>query len=224
LQAHPDRPDRTTAHYEEHGMYRRRHFGAAAALALAALFPSPGASQIALRPARASFALVGEAPTPAALKTAYHVRLTSTWPQESAGDCRNGGGETLDGRLIRNADGTYSGSFARNTRLLFCGAHGSEATAAESCALMLQGKGRVTVRGVVVDDETSPSGRSARVEWTPVPGHAAVVTGACPAAFKDALRGMYLSTRHGAEFPLTAAGAGPRSERLENYPWTVELN
>ena len=77
--------------------------------------------------------------------------------------------------------------------------------------------------GVVVDDGSSPSGRAARVEWTPVPGHAAAVTGACPAAFMEALQRMYLTTRHAAEFPLTAAGAGPRSERLENYAWSVEL-
>ena len=204
-------------------MYRRRHFGTAAALALA-LIPSDGAAQSALRPARASFALAGEVPVPAALKTAYHVRLTSTWPQESAGDCRNGGEETLDGTLTRNTDGTYSGSFTRNTRLLFCGAHGSEGAAAERCALTLRGEGRVTVNGVVMEDETSPSGRSVRVEWTPVSGHSAVVTGACPAAFKDALRGMYLTTRHGAEFPLTTAGEGPRTKRLENYAWAVELD
>jgi len=204
-------------------MYRRGHLGTAAALALGALIPSDGAAQSALRPARASFALAGEAPAPAALKTAYHVQLTSTWPQSVAGDCRNGGEERLDGTLIRNADGSYSGTFVRNTRLLFCGAHGSEGASAESCALTLQGAGKVTMNGVVVDDETSPSGRSARVEWAPAPGNAAVVTGACPAAFKDALRGMYLSTRHGAEIPLTTAAEGPRTERLENYPWTVEL-
>jgi hypothetical protein len=204
-------------------MHRRRHFWAAAALALAALIPSAGAAQSALRLTQSSFALADEVPAPAALKAAYHVRLTSTWPQEAAGDCRNGGEETLHGTLTWNADGTYSGSFARNTRLLFCGAHGSEGTAAANCALTLQGEGRVTVSGMVVEDETSPSGRSARVEWAPVPGHTAVVTGACPAAFKDALRGMYLNTRHGAEFPLTTAGAGSRSERLENYAWTVEL-
>ncbi len=103
-------------------MDRRRHCGAAAALALAALIPPAGAAQSALEPARVSFALAGDAPTPVALKTAYHVRLTSTWPQETAGDCRNGGEETLDGTLTRNADGTYSGSLARTTRLLFCGA------------------------------------------------------------------------------------------------------
>jgi hypothetical protein len=205
-------------------MDRRRHFGAALAIAFAALIPPAGAAQSALEPARVSFALAEKAPTPAALKTAYHVRLTSTWPQEAAGDCRNGGEETLDGTLTRRADGTYSGSLARSTRLLFCGSHGAEGTAGESCALTLDGKGRVTAGGVVVDDETSPSGWSVRVEWTPLPGHAAVVTGACPAAFKDALRGMYLTTRHGAEIPLTTAGAGPRTERLENYAWTVELD
>ena len=204
-------------------MFRRRHFGAAAALALAALIPSDAAAQSALRPARASFALAGEAPAPSALKVAYHLRLTSTWPQEAAGDCRNGGEETLDGILVRNADGTYSGSFTRNTRLLFCGAHGSEGAAAESCALTLRGAGKVTMKGMVVEDETSPSGRSARVEWAPAPGNAALVTGACPVAFKNALRSMYLSTRHGVEIPLTATGEGPRTERLENYPWTVEL-
>jgi hypothetical protein len=205
-------------------MYRRRHFRAAAALALAALIPSAGAGQRSLGPARASFASAGAAPAPAALKAAYHLRLISTWPQEAADDCRNGGEETLDGTLTRKADGTYSGSFARSTRLLFCGAHGSEGMAAEPCAVTLQGEGRVTANGVVVEDETSPSGRSVRVEWTPAPDHSAVVTGACPAAFKDALRGMYLTTRHGAEIPLTTAGAGPRTERLENYAWAVELD
>jgi hypothetical protein len=200
-------------------MYRRRHLGAAAALALAALIPPAGAAHSTLEAARVSFA-----PTPPALKTSYHVRLTSTWPQEAAGDCRNGGEETIDGILTRNADGTYSGSLARSTRLLFCGAHGAEGTAAESCALTLDGKGRVTAGGAVVDDETSPSGWSARIEWTPTPEHAAVVTGACPAAFKDALRSMYLTTRHGAEIPLTTAGTGPRTERLESYAWTGELD
>src|SRR6266542_3446425 len=116
LRAHPDRAG---PHYhvpEEHRMYRRRHFGAA--LALAALIPSAGPGQSALRPAQASFTFVREAPAPAALKTAYHLRLSSTWPQEAAGDCRNGGEETLDGTLTRNPDGSYSGSFARHTRLL----------------------------------------------------------------------------------------------------------
>ena len=47
--------------------------------------------------------------------------------------------------------------------------------------------------------------------------------GACAPAFKQAMKEMYLSTPHAAEFPLTAADEGPRTERLENYAWTVEL-
>jgi hypothetical protein len=39
----------------------------------------------------------------------------------------------------------------------------------------------------------------------------------------QAVRRMYLGTPHAAEFPLTAAGMGPRTERLENYAWIVEL-
>jgi hypothetical protein len=38
-----------------------------------------------------------------------------------------------------------------------------------------------------------------------------------------ALRQMYLTVTRRAEFPLPTAGEGPRTERLENYPWIVEL-
>ena len=48
------------------------------------------------------------------------------------------------------------------------------------------------------------------------------VRGACSADFKHALREMYLHVRHGAEFALPAAGKALR-ERLEHYPWTVEI-
>jgi hypothetical protein len=34
---------------------------------------------------------------------------------------------------------------------------------------------------------------------------------------------MYLTARHGAEFALPNAGAAPRTERLEEYPWVVEV-
>ncbi len=45
-------------------------------------------------------------PTPPTLKAAYRVQLTSTWPQETtAGGCRNGGEETLEGMLSGNGDG-----------------------------------------------------------------------------------------------------------------------
>jgi len=204
-------------------MSRRRLTGLSAALALAATASTSARAQSDRDSAEVFLTAVRETRVPGTLKTAYHLRLTSTWPQETVAGCRNGGQETVEGTLTRKADGTYSGTLARSTRLLFCGAHGPQDVPARTCELTLQGDGKVAMTGVVVDDGSSPSGRAARVEWTPVPGHAAAVTGACPAAFMEALQRMYLTTRHAAEFPLTAAGAGPRSERLENYAWSVEL-
>ena len=87
--------------------------------------------------------------------------------------------ESLAGTLSRNAEGTYSGSFTRETRLLFCGSHGPVTSA---CSLDLVGKGSVAMTGVVLADETSPSGRSIRVTWTPAAGHQAAVTGNCAEA------------------------------------------
>ena len=34
---------------------------------------------------------------------------------------------------------------------------------------------------------------------------------------------MYLSVTHGLELPVAAAGAGKRTDRLENYAWTAEV-
>jgi hypothetical protein len=198
---------------------------AAAALALGGFATSAAAQSVVDRPA--SFALrsaPASVPTSAALKAAYRVRLTSTWPQDTTvGDCRNGGEETLAGTLTRNADGTYAGTFSRNTELLFCGAHGPLGATSASCALTLQGHGTVDMTGVVMGDDASPSGRAMRVTWTPAPGHDAAVSGACAPSFKDAVKAMYLSTPHAVEFALTSAGAGPRTERLEDYPWRVQL-
>ena len=163
-------------------------------------------------------------PARPALKPVYHVRLTSTWPQDAGGGCRNGGEETIEGTIAREADGTYTGTFARRTELLFCGTHGSPGdTEAAACELALTGQGEVRATGVVREDESSPSGQEVRLVWTPTPTHEAAVHGACAPAFKQAMKEMYLSTPHAAEFPLTAAGAGPRTERLENYAWKVEL-
>jgi len=50
----------------------------------------------------------------------------------------------LEGVLSADSSGLYSGTFVRQTRLLFCGAHGSETIAAEGYALTLEGKGSVT--------------------------------------------------------------------------------
>ncbi len=201
----------------------RRITSLAAALAFGALVPSLAGAQGALEPALA----FSEAPAPAALKAAYHLVLTSTWPQEQVRNgCRNGGVETVEGTLVRGAGGGYTGSFTRRTELLFCGAHGESSLGAEpqGCALTLTGEGTVAMTGVVVDDEESPSGRAMRATWIPDAAHGAAVSGACPATFKEAVRAMYLSTPHAAEFPLTAAGAGPRTERLENYAWKVEVD
>lgn len=193
----------------------------AAALALGAA-AAPAAAQSAVADAPASLVLTtASVPAPPALKAAYRLHLTSTWPQYIASKgCRNGGEETLDGVLTRNADGTYAGRFARHTELLFCGAHGP---AAAGCSLVLAGNGAVAMTGVVLSDEGSPSGRSMRVTWTPAPEHEAEVTGQCAVGFKRAVRQMYLTTLHAAEFPLTTVGSAPRTERLDSYAWKVEL-
>lgn len=198
----------------------------AAALALAGLTPISAAAQRSAAPTTIALLLADSAaPGRPALKSSYHVRLTSTWPQETTpAGCRNGGEESIEGTLVRRADGAYAGTFTRRTELLFCGAHGGRQDAsAAGCALALVGRGDVDATGRVREDEGSPSGQEVRLVWTPVPGHAAAVSGACAPAFKEAVRRMYLATPHAAEFPLTAAGAGPRTERLENYAWTVEL-
>jgi hypothetical protein len=197
----------------------------AAALALAGLTPMAGSAQSAPTSRTIALSLAdGSMPGRPALKPVYHVRLTSTWPQDAGGGCRNGGEETIEGTLTREADGTYTGTFARRTELLFCGTHGSpQDTERAACELALTGQGDVSATGVVRDDESSPSGQEVRLVWTPTLAHEAVVRGACAPAFKQAMKEMYLTTPHAAEFPLTSAGAGPRTERLENYAWKVEL-
>ena len=135
--------------------------------------------------------------------------------------CRNGGEETLEGTLARSPDGTYSGTLrAADAALVLRRARTRPRRRARST---LVGKGAVTMTGVVLADETSPSGRSIRVTWTPAPGHEAAVSGACAEGFKQAVREMYLSTPHAAEFPLTTVGSGPRTEELESYAWKVEV-
>ena len=119
--------------------------------------------------------------------------------------CRNGGDEMVRGMVTRNAAGIYEGTLDRSTLLFFCGTHG---VSGESCELVLEGDGKVVVRGVVVPDEASPSGSALRLSWTPRADHAAEVQGACSADFKRSVREMYLSVRHGAEFALPAAGTG----------------
>ena len=198
----------------------------ATALALAGMMPCVGAAQAApAGKATALFVRAGRAPAPAALKSAYRVRLTSTWPQEAEGSaCRNGGEEVLDGELTGHADGGYTGTLHRRTELLFCGVHGTpQVMESTGCAVTLTGEGTVAAKGVIVRDATAPSGRGMRLTWTPAVGHEAVVSGPCAPGFKRALRAMYLATVHAAEFPVTTVGSGPWSEQLEDYAWKVEL-
>jgi hypothetical protein len=207
-------------------MYHRTIHPLATVLVLAGLTPMAGGAQSKPGGHTLAFTVAeGAIPARPALKPTYHVRLTSTWPQEAAGGgCRNGGEETIEGTLVRDADGTYTGTFARRTELLFCGTHGTHQDAeAEACELALSGRGDVSVTGVVRDDDASPSGQEVRLVWTPAAAQEASVRGACAPAFKQAMKKMYLSTPHAVEFPLTSAGAGPRTERLENYAWNVEL-
>jgi hypothetical protein len=175
-------------------------------------------------PAAAQAVAFSEAAAPRrpALAHAYHLRLESAWPQAGAvGDgCRNGGDEVVEGLLTRGPDGLYRGSLDRRTLLLFCGAHGAEGTA---CELVLEGDGKVAMTGHVVADARSPSGSALQVSWRPSRTHGAAVRGACSADFKRSIEGMYRSVAHGAAFALPAAGAGRRTEQLEDYAWTVEV-
>jgi hypothetical protein len=195
-------------------MMKRRMLGLASGAALTILSTVPAATQ--------AIAYGETAPrTPARLADAYHLNLKSAWPQLGTPDgaCRNGGDEMVRGMVTRKADGTYEGSLDRTTLLYFCGTHGA---GGGSCELVLEGDGKVAVRGLVVPDPVSPSGSALRLSWTPDAHHMAEVRGACSADFKHSIREMYLSVQHGAEFALPVAGQGLR-ERLENYPWTVEI-
>jgi hypothetical protein len=196
-------------------MTLRSFFGALGAMALLLLSARPTLGQ-------ALTLSLAPRPPATALETQYHVRLGSAWPQYRAASagCENGGEEWLDGVLTAGLDGRYSGTFVRHTRLLFCGAHGP---AVRRCELRLEGDGPVEMSGTVVADSASPSGRAVQVHWSPLPGHAVSTSGACPAAFMQSLKTMYLTARHGAELPLPAAGDKPEEERLADYAWIVEI-
>jgi hypothetical protein len=204
-----------------------RFIGFATTLAIATFFHgSPRAQsvqrgEIAALASRPSL----ERPGTRALKSAYRILLRSDWPQLAgrSRSCLNGGQETVEGILSRNADGGYGGTFVRRTRLLFCGAHGAGVGSGQSCDLTLLGDGTVNVSAVIVPDDSSASGRAARLIWVPSPDHQATVTGACSPAFKQAVQEMYLGARHSVEVPLTEAGSGPTSGRLRDYPWVVSL-
>jgi hypothetical protein len=194
---------------------KQRMLGLTSGVALTILLTAPAATQAIA---------FDDRPAPwagAALANRYHLSLKSVWPQLGGepSECRNGGDEMVRGLVTRQRDGSYQGILDRSTLLFFCGSHG---TSGKKCELVLEGDGAVAVHGVVVADDSSPSGSALWLSWTPAAGHAAEVQGACSADFKRSAREMYLSVRHGVEFALPVAGKGLR-ERLEDYAWTVEV-
>jgi hypothetical protein len=198
-------------------MRRRAVYGLAGALVLSGTIAGFSAPR---RPVSAGHESRGR-PALAALASTYRVRLTSAWPRQTApSECADAGSETLDGVLVQTGRDSYTGTFTRRTWLLFCGRHGADAAA---CELTLEGEGEVSMTAQVLLDETSPSGRSARLVWIPLQGHHAAVKGACAESFKRGVERMYLTVRHGAEVPLPAAGAAPIRQRLENYAYVAEI-
>ena len=184
----------------------------AGALILTTLVGTLGAQAVALHE--------GPAIRPPALAATYHLTLTSDWP--STGDpqgCGNGGKEVVEGTLTRHGADRYQGTLRRRTVLRFCGAHG---TSDAECTMTLEGAGSVAAVGDVLAGEPG-DGPMLRLAWTPEAGHSAETEGACSAGFKNKVRAMYLSVRHGVEFSLPAAGAAPRTERPEGYAWIVAV-
>ncbi len=200
-------------------MRKQAFYGLASALVLSGLIASFSAPQeLVLTHPRSR-----PRPVAGTLEPAYRLRLTSTWPQWEGAParCAYGGLETVEGVLVRTGYDSYSGTFTRRTRLIFCGSHGSDAG---TCELILEGKGRVAMTGLVVPDELSPTGVSARLAWVPTPDHEAVVQGLCAPAFKQAVERMYLTVQHGAEVPLPVAGGPPIKQQLENYAYVAEID
>jgi len=156
-----------------------------------------------------------------ALAATYHLTLTSDWPSNGDSEgCGNGGKEVIEGTLTRHGPDRYEGTLRRRTVLRFCGAHG---TSDAECTMTLKGAGAVAAVGDLLAGEAGDGGRMLRLVWAPQAGHSAETEGACSPGFKDQVRAMYLSVRHGVEFSLPAAGAAPRTERPEGYAWIVAV-
>jgi hypothetical protein len=156
---------------------------------------------------------------PAALRSSYRLHLTSAWPVP-AGEteaCNNRASETLDGSLRRVAPNRYEGRFTRQTRLGFCGTHG---TAVERCGAVLRGKGEV---GMVGEVSWGPDGRpTMSLVWQPVPGTTRIgVEGSCAPRFTAALERMYRNAVHSVDFTMPAEGV--QRLALEDYGRTLEI-
>jgi hypothetical protein len=184
-----------------------------AALALAAGANEPGGPSV----------VVNRALLAAALKPSYRIHLASEWPQFSSvdGGCINGGEEVLDGTVELTSGGNYLGTLERRATIRFCGAHG---TAREACSLTLRSTGPVAARGEVHPFTSGWTNPVVELQWsTTGEGNGVAVEGNCPAAFNDALQRMYLGVTHVLEFSLPVVGDSARTERLDDYGWTVEV-
>lgn len=186
--------------------------GAQEALAFAAAPPNGGRMTVG-----------GAPPRTALLKAAYQVRLVSDWPQLSAGglSCVNGGQEVLEGRLIQNEAGEYSGQLMRKATIRFCGVHGGSQSA---CALTLTSEGTVSARGGVILSGRDSKEPTVELRWFAPEGDSqALVEGDCSVQFNDSVRRLYLGASHSLEFPLPAATEGGRTMRLDEYGWIVDV-
>ncbi len=196
----------------------------AGVIALAATRPLSAQESLALAApplAGTRMTVARVAPRTALLKAAYQVRLVSDWPQLSDGGlgCVNGGQEVLEGRLIQSPEGAYSGQLTRKASIRFCGVHGS---AASVCTLTLTSEGTVSARAGVLTDGAD----KARVElrwFAPTGAAEALVEGDCSPQFNESVRRLYLGASHSVEFALPAAGEGPRTMRLDDYGWIVDV-
>jgi hypothetical protein len=183
--------------------------------------------------AQATIALVLDASVPggeqgeyrrgpgAGLATSYTLSLASDWPQLSAGGsgCMNGGQELLSGTLNRNGEGAYSGQLERRATIYFCGAHGA---AQSACALTLSSTGPVQAEGHLLP-ATRGSAPVVELRWAAAGASDVTISGDCAPSFNASLRRLYLGVTHALEFPLPLAGEGPRSMRLEDYGWIVDV-
>ena len=165
--------------------------------------------------------LGGFRPTPraATLRPSYQLRLDSAWPSP-AGEtdaCNNRASESLEGSLRRVGTNRYEGRFTRQTRLGFCGTHG---TAVEACGAVLRGEGDVGVVGRVA---AGADGRPVMtLFWQPVPGTTRIrMEGSCAPAFTQALEEMYRHAVHSVEFAVPDQGV--KRVALEDYGRTLEI-
>jgi hypothetical protein len=166
--------------------------------------------------------LGGVTPTPpraAMLRPSYQLRLDSAWPSP-AGEtaaCNNRASESLEGSLRRVGANRYEGRFTRQTRLGFCGTHG---TAVEPCGAVLRGEGDVGVVGRVT---AGSDGRSVMtLVWQPIPGTTRIrIEGSCAPAFTHALGEMYRNAVHSVDFAVPDQGL--KRVALEDYGRTLEI-